>query len=67
METTINGRIYKMTRNDADLPHAKAHLRKRGFDGYTYFGHSAPVGRQRKHFDGIFLRNAKTGEFVPAF
>ena len=67
MQAIINGRVYVMTRNEADLPNAKEHLLSHGFDGYTYFGHSAPIGRQRKHFDGLFLRNAETNEFVPAF
>lgn len=50
----------------AEYAHMFAHFQARGFDGQMYTATSQPTGRQRKVFNMMFLRNAKTGEMVPA-
>lgn len=65
MKATINNRTYTMTAQP-ELQNLKAHLLSRGFDGVMYQGISLPEGRQRKTFQGLFYRSAKTGEFVSA-
>ena len=65
METVkIGKRVWTLRPGTADLPNLKADLLSKGFDGIVYNGKSAPFGKQRKTYDGIFYRVAKTGEYV---
>jgi hypothetical protein len=66
MQVTIDKRVYVMTPKSQALENLKNHLISKGFDGVVYDGVSAPVGKQRKEFRGLFFRSAKTGEFVSA-
>lgn len=66
MQATMNNRTYTMTPMET-AQHTANHLASRGFEPTYYIGESAPVGRQRKHMTGMFVRNAKTGAFDFAF
>jgi hypothetical protein len=56
-------RIYEVAETKAMNDAAKADFQRRGFDGTYYFAKSEPVGRQRKVFEGLFVRSL-TGEFT---
>ena len=58
-------REYEVTESKKMSEAAWADFRSRGFDGYFYFAKSEPVGRQRKVFQGLFVRSL-TGEFTNA-
>lgn len=62
MQTTHKGRTFQLTQG-AEMANLRAHLVSKGFDGNVYFGVAAPIGKQRKEFNGMFYRSAKTGEF----
>jgi len=65
MQAIIDKRVYTMTEMPG-LENLKSDLLSRGFDGLVYEGLSLPVGRQRKTFQSLFFRSARTGEFVSA-
>lgn len=62
MSTTHEGRTYNLTEDTRNLPHHRADIIARGFDGTTWFGESKPVGRQRITCYGMFYRTP-SGEF----
>ena len=59
-------RIYEVTESTSMDASAAADFARRGFESIYYFAKSEPVGRQRKTFEGLFLRSASTGEFINA-
>lgn len=65
MQAIIDKRVYTMTEMQG-MENLKSDLLSRGWDGLIYEGLSLPVGRQRKTFQGLFFRSARTGEFVSA-
>ena len=59
-------REYEVTSTEIAPKLFLAHLVGRGFDGWVYTATSAPVGKQRKTFSGMFFRSASNGEFISA-
>ncbi len=62
----INGRSFVLFPMRDPLPALRADLQKRGFTNEVFRGISKPHGRQRVTKTGLFYRNAKNGQLVPA-
>lgn len=67
MKFQIEGREYQIIETKPMTAASSESFVRRGFEGVFYFAKSEPTGRQRKVFEGLFLRGLKDGKFINAF